>query len=49
MHLEVNRCSAKQWEEAILKGFEIWRHLKCHHNGIIKGDLMKRTLEFSPA
>lgn len=47
-HLEVSRCPAKQWEVAILKGFEIWRQLKQNHNGVIKGDLIKRTLEFFP-
>lgn len=48
-HLEVARCSPKQWELTILNGFEIWRQLKSHHNGVIKGDLMKKTLEFLPA
>lgn len=48
-HLEVSRCSAKQWEVAILKGFEIWRMLKKHHSGVIRGDLPKRSLLFFPA
>lgn len=47
-HLEASRISTKQWQDAILKGFEIWRQLKTHHNGIIKGDLIKKTLEFLP-
>ncbi len=48
-HLEVSRCSAKQWEVAILKGFEIWRQLKNCHIGVIKVDLIKKTIEFSPS
>jgi NTP pyrophosphatase (non-canonical NTP hydrolase) len=47
-HLEASRISTKQWQDAILKGFEIWRQLKNHHNGTIKGDLLKKTLEFYP-
>jgi NTP pyrophosphatase (non-canonical NTP hydrolase) len=47
-HLEASRISTKQWQDAILKGFEIWRQLKTHHNGIIKGDLIKKSLEFFP-
>lgn len=48
-HLEVSRCSAKQWEVAILTGFEVWRMLKKHHSGVIKGNLLERSLLFSPA
>lgn len=47
-HLEVNRCSMKEWETAILTGFKIWRQVKTSHNGIIRGDLNARTLEFFP-
>ncbi|WP_020182641.1 nucleoside triphosphate pyrophosphohydrolase family protein [Methylotenera sp. 1P/1] len=47
-HLEVNRCSMKEWEDAILMGFKVWRQLKVSQNGIIKGDLNNRTLEFFP-
>jgi NTP pyrophosphatase (non-canonical NTP hydrolase) len=45
-HLEVKRCSAKQWETAILRGFDIWRQVKRHKNGKLVGDLMKNSLEF---
>lgn len=47
-HLEVGRCSGKQWEEAILCAFEIWRDLKSNQQGTIIGDLIKRTLVFIP-
>lgn len=48
-HLEVSRCSMKEWEDAILTGFKIWRQVKQSHNGIIKGNLNEKTLEFIPA
>lgn len=48
VHLEVSRVSTKQWEEAILKGVSIWRQLKEHGNGQIKGSLIMKTLDFYP-
>jgi hypothetical protein len=45
-HLEVSRCSMKQWENAIFVGFKVWRQLKKEQNGIIRGDLNNCTLEF---
>lgn len=48
-HLEVRRCSAKQWEIAILRGFDIWRQVKRYKNGKLVGDLLKQSLEFIPA
>lgn len=47
-HLEVNRCSANQWETAILRGFDIWRQVKLHKKGKLIGDLLKQSLEFIP-
>ena len=47
-HLEVRRCSAKQWERAILEGFRIWRILRTHGNGKIIGDLIASTINFVP-
>lgn len=47
-HLEVSRCSARQWETAILRGFEIWRQVKQHKTGSLVGDLLNRSLTFVP-
>lgn len=47
-HLEVRRCSAKQWERAILEGFRIWRALRTCGKGKIVGDLLTSTIEFVP-
>lgn len=44
--LEVSRCSAKDWERAILVGFRVWRELKQKRSGLVVGDLVARTLEF---
>jgi len=48
-HLEVGRCSAKQWETAILEGFRIWRALRNHQSGTIVGDLLGQTISFVPS
>jgi NTP pyrophosphatase (non-canonical NTP hydrolase) len=49
-HLEVGRCSGKEWETAILQAFQVWRalkeHLKTHSKGKIIGDLNIRKLMF---
>lgn len=38
-HLEVSACSAGQWEDAILQGFAVWRHLRAADGGSIQIDL----------
>lgn len=47
-HLEVGRCSGKQWERAILEGFRIWRALRENGDGKIVCDLLSSTIEFIP-
>lgn len=47
-HLEVGRCSGKQWETAILESFKVWRELKSHEHGKIVCDLQARTIKFIP-
>jgi len=47
-HLEVKRCTTKQWEEAILLGFEIWRALAKERKGRVICDLHNRTMVFEP-
>jgi NTP pyrophosphatase (non-canonical NTP hydrolase) len=47
-HLEVGRCSAKEWEIAILQAFQVWRALKNHGQGRIIGNLRSRKIEFEP-
>ena len=47
-HLEVGRCSGKQWERAILEGFRVWRELRECGNGKIVCDLIASTIDFVP-
>lgn len=45
-YLEVDRCSAKEWEDAILQGFEVWRQVLEHEGGRIRIDLDAGRIEF---
>lgn len=47
-HLEVGRCSGKQWETAILESFHVWRSLKSYKHGKIVCDLLTRSIKFIP-
>jgi NTP pyrophosphatase (non-canonical NTP hydrolase) len=42
--LEVSRCSAREWEEAIIKGFEVWRQIKKRGGGTLLIDLDRRSI-----
>lgn len=44
--LEVQERSTRDWELAILKGFEIWRKVRLHSGGIIHADLTARTISY---
>ncbi len=43
---EAERCPLWLWEEAILKGYEIFRQLRKHRRGVIIADLNERTITF---
>jgi NTP pyrophosphatase (non-canonical NTP hydrolase) len=45
-HLEVRTRTISQWQQAILRSFEIWRLLLAHKGGIVHLDLPGRTIEF---
>lgn len=47
-HLEVKDQTEKQWEEAILQGFQVWRELQMHKEGYITADMDNRQLSFEP-
>jgi NTP pyrophosphatase (non-canonical NTP hydrolase) len=47
-HVEVNNRSTWEWNEALLRGFAVWRELRRHDGGVVHGDLEKGTIEFSP-
>lgn len=42
--LEVSRCSSRDWERAILAGFQVWRGLVRCRSGTIMCDLEKRSI-----
>lgn len=45
-HLEVNACSMKEWEQALLEGFRVWRNVRAHHGGVVIGDLINRVIDY---
>jgi NTP pyrophosphatase (non-canonical NTP hydrolase) len=44
--LEVRNVSAWQWNNALLRGFTVWRQLRANAGGIVRGDLVAGTIEF---
>lgn len=46
--LEVRICTAKQWQIAIFKGYEIFRSLRENHGGHVALDLDKPDIVYSP-
>jgi hypothetical protein len=44
--VEVRERTAAEWENAILVGFEVWRKVRQNDGGTVKGDLLRRSLEF---
>ena len=45
---EVDQCPLNLWEEAILKGYEIFRHVLVNGGGLIVGDRRARTIDYRP-
>jgi NTP pyrophosphatase (non-canonical NTP hydrolase) len=43
---EVDRCPLWMWEEAILKGYAVFRQLRQHRRGRVIADLIQRTIAF---
>lgn len=47
--LEVKDRTARDWETAILRSYEIWRQVNDSGGGAARLDLHERTIEFEPA
>lgn len=47
-HVEVRNRTAREWNDALLAGFAVWRKLREHGRGTVRGDLVAGTLEFIP-
>lgn len=45
---EVSARSAKDWEQAILKGYSLFRELVRHNGGVIHFDMIQQTAVFEP-
>ena len=45
-NIEVRDVSAWKWNEALLRGFAVWRQLREHRGGVVRGDLSAGTIEF---
>lgn len=43
---EVDQCPLILWEEAVLKGYEVFREVKKNNGGIIVGSKLDRTIEY---
>lgn len=43
---EAERCPLWLWEEAILKGYDVFRALRQHRRGVVIADLTERTITF---
>ena len=43
---EVEKCPLKLWEQAILKGYEVFRQVRDNNGGIVVGDRETRTIEY---
>ncbi|WP_086930220.1 nucleoside triphosphate pyrophosphohydrolase family protein [Agarilytica rhodophyticola] len=47
-HLEVSKATPKQWEQAILTGFEVWRKMRVEKTGRVICNLHEKTMLFEP-
>ena len=47
-HVEVSNRTAKEWNDALLTGFAVWRKLREHGGGSVRGDLAAGSLDFIP-
>lgn len=45
-HLEVSTCTPKQWEQAIILGFDIWRKLRDKKKGRVICSMYDKTMMF---
>ncbi len=44
---EVRSCTAAEWEITILTGLRVWREVRHEDGGTVRGNLVRRTLEFT--
>ena len=44
--LEVRRCTAREWEQAILEGYRVWRLVYESRGGFVEVNLDSRTIQY---
>jgi NTP pyrophosphatase (non-canonical NTP hydrolase) len=44
---EVRIRTVRDWEQAILRSFEMWRLLSANHGGVLQLDMLARTISFA--
>jgi hypothetical protein len=45
-HLEVNLRTMKDWQDAILNGFSVWRQVRANNGGVIQIDMDAREIRY---
>jgi NTP pyrophosphatase (non-canonical NTP hydrolase) len=46
--LEASSIRTRDWERAILNGYQVWRQMRDHNGGIVVGDLLAGSITFRP-
>lgn len=46
--VEVRNRPTKEWNDVLLRGLRVWRDLRAHHGGTVRGDLLAGTIDFIP-
>jgi hypothetical protein len=46
LNYEVEECPLKLWEEAILQGYGVFRHVRANNGGIVTGNRASRRIEY---
>lgn len=46
--VEVKNRSTLEWNSTLVRAFSVWRELRRSGGGVVRGDLEKGTIEFSP-
>lgn len=47
-HLETKNRSTWDWNDVLVCGFKIWRDLRDHGGGVVRGNVESGTIEFTP-
>ena len=47
-HLEVRRCALRDWENATIQGYAVWRPIAAARGGKFRVDLDARTITLVP-